>query len=133
MKIGVSTCLLGCPVRYDGRDKFAADVAALREKHELVPVCPETECGLGVPREPMSLIDGRLVGNIHGKDFTPLMLGWIGRKLDELAGQNLEVFIFKSKSPSCGDGGLFKKAFIKRFPSCRVLDENSLEELRELL
>lgn len=126
MKILVSACLLGCPVRYDGRHKLSAEVAALRERHELIPVCPESECGLPVPREPMTLTEGRLIGNVNGGDFTAMLAPWVVRKLDALAEVELDAAILKSKSPSCGRTGMFRQAFEKRFPQCRVLDENEV-------
>lgn len=128
MKILVSSCLLGCPVRYDGRDKLSPAVAALAQEHELVPVCPEAECGMGVPREPMSLAGGRLVSNLHGHDLTPLMASWIERALARLEADKPELAILKSKSPSCGRNGLFRLALEKRFPGCRVLDETETGE-----
>jgi uncharacterized protein YbbK (DUF523 family) len=129
MKILVSSCLLGCPVRYDGRDKYSPEVAALGEKHELIPVCPETECGMSAPREPMSLTDGRLITNIHGEDLTGMLAAWIEVKLDELEKAGPGLAILKSKSPSCGRTGMFRQAFEKRFPRCRILDENEVGDL----
>ncbi len=122
-RVGVSSCLLGCRVRYNGADKYDPLITGLREHCELIPVCPETECGMGVPREPMSFVDGRLITNTTGRDLTSMMTEWTAQKLDALENTGLSLFIFKSKSPSCGAEGIFRREFCRRFPKCRVVDE----------
>jgi len=154
IRVGVSACLLGRPVRYDGGhklDRYVADT--LGRCFEFVPVCPEVECGLGVPREPMRLVGDpdapRLAAIKTGIDLTGRMLAWAARRVEELAGENLCGFIFKSKSPSSGftrvkvyndkgspverGVGLFARAFMDRFPLVPVEDEGRLhdEKLRE--
>lgn len=129
MKILVSACLLGHPVRYDGGHKYSPEIAALGQFHELLPVCPETECGIPVPRESMTMNNGRLVSNSHGEDFTDMLAPWIEKRLAELAQAPPALAILKSKSPSCGKNGMFRMALEKRFPECRVLDENETSEL----
>jgi len=81
IRIGISACLIGKPVRYDGghkRDPYLMDT--LGRFVEWVPVCPEVECGLPVPREPMRLVgepeSPRLVTIRSGIDHTDRMLGW---------------------------------------------------------
>ena len=61
MKLLVSACLLGCPCRYDGRSRPCDAVLALREKHILIPFCPEIYGGLPTPRTPAEIRDGRLI------------------------------------------------------------------------
>lgn len=151
IKVGISACLLGERVRYDGAllDPFLTD--RLGGYVEFVPVCPEVECGLGVPREPMQLeVDTenpRLV-TIRGRiDLTERMLAWVGMRLAGLAGEDLRGFVFKSRSPSCGievmvyrpDGqplksgvGIFARAFMERFPAIPVADEEQLRDPRSL-
>lgn len=154
VKIGISSCLLGNSVRYDGGhklDRFLTDT--LGKFVEYVPVCPETECGLGIPREPM-----RLEGDIYNpeliviktrKDITERMKKWSIKRVKELKKENLCGFIFKSKSPSCGlkrvkvysdkgipfhkGTGLFVRQFINSFPLIPVEDEGRLHDpgLRE--
>ena len=106
VKIGISACLLGENVRYDGGNRFDAGLAqALGPLVTWVPVCPEVEAGLGVPREPMHLVGSsggtRLVTIKTGLDHTELMEEWAARRLGELGGEKLSGFIFKSRSPSC--------------------------------
>jgi uncharacterized protein YbgA (DUF1722 family)/uncharacterized protein YbbK (DUF523 family) len=154
IKIGISTCLLGEKVWYDGghkQDHYLTDT--LGRYVEWVPVCPEVEYGLPVPREAMRLVGGpdgpRLVTIRTGKDHTEGMKAWARKKLDTLEREDLCGFIFKSRSPSSGYTGvkvysvsgmpggkgigIFAGAFIRRFPLIPVEDEGRLHdpELRE--
>jgi uncharacterized protein YbbK (DUF523 family) len=129
MKILVSACLLGCPVRYDGRHKYCPEIAELGQAHELLPVCPETECGMPTPRPSMTLLDGRLVTNSDGQDLTEMLAPWITGYLKKLKTSPPPLAILKSRSPSCGRNGMFRLALERHFPDCRVLDENELSEL----
>jgi uncharacterized protein YbgA (DUF1722 family)/uncharacterized protein YbbK (DUF523 family) len=154
IRIGVSACLLGKKVRYDGGHKQDPYITGtLGQFFEYVPVCPEVEYGLSVPREPMHLADSveepRLVTIHTGIDHTAGMKEWAADKLDELARQGLSGYIFKSKSPSSGmrgvkvymgsgppvhrGVGIFAAAFMKRFPLIPVEDEGRLHDpgLRE--
>jgi len=149
LKIGISACLLGHKVRYDGGhklDPFLADT--LGQFATLVPVCPETECGLGVPREVMRLVDDparpRLITIHSGLDHTDRMARWAARRVEELAKDDLCGFIFKSRSPSCAvtdapvcaaDGtplaagaGLFTRALMAALPQLPLADENRLHD-----
>jgi uncharacterized protein YbbK (DUF523 family) len=107
-RIGVSACLLGERVRYDGRDKRDAWlVEVLGPRVEWVPVCPEVEAGLGTPREPMTL--GRdssdrlvLVTDRVRDDLTRTMTEYSVRRAAELAAANLDGYVLKAGSPSCG-------------------------------
>src|SRR5512138_2099076 len=97
-RVGVSRCLLGEPVRYDGGHKLDRRVTGLRGKRlELVGVCPEVECGLPVPREPMRL-EGvpeapRLVTINTRDDLTRRMRAFCRRRVGEFEGQGLCGFI----------------------------------------
>ncbi len=154
--VGVSSCLLGNAVRYDGghkRDRYITDTLATY--FTFVPVCPEVECGLPVPREPMRLVAAegdpvRLVTVRTGLDLTERMETWCQRRADELVTENLCGFIFKKDSPSSGlhrvklyhpsghssrrEGrGLFAEAVTRRFPLMPVEEEGRLNDaqLRE--
>jgi uncharacterized protein YbgA (DUF1722 family)/uncharacterized protein YbbK (DUF523 family) len=109
LRIGISTCLLGREVRWDGghkRDRFLTDVLA--PFVEWVPVCPEVELGLGIPREPIRLVRGeaegevRLVAEKSGRDHTEAMARYAGRRVRELARLDLCGYVLKKDSPSCG-------------------------------
>ena len=107
IRLGISTCLLGENVRYDGghqRDRFITDT--LGRFVVFVPVCPEVECGLPVPRESMHLAGDpespRLVTTLTKIDHTERMVNWASKRVRELEKENLCGFIFKSNSPSSG-------------------------------
>ena len=107
IRIGVSSCLLGNEVRFDGghkHDRYITDT--LGNYFNFIPVCPEVECGLSIPREAMRLVGDpespRLVTNKTGIDHTDRMTHWALKRVNELADENLCGFIFKSKSPSSG-------------------------------
>src|SRR3989339_679957 len=107
IKIGISSCLLGNKVRYDGghsHDRFLTDTLG-RFTH-YIPVCPEVECGMPIPREAMRLVGDpdhpRLVTRKTGIDKTLQIQDWIKTKLEILERENLCGFIFKAKSPSSG-------------------------------
>ncbi|WP_415718537.1 YbgA family protein [Maridesulfovibrio sp.] len=105
IRLGIAKCLLGENVRYDGThklDRYIRDV--LGPYVEWVPVCPEVECGMGVPREAVRLFgdvdNPRLVGRNSGEDWTDRMQSWGRKKLEVLEKENLCGFIFKHGSPS---------------------------------
>ena len=152
--VGISTCLLGENVRYDGGntlDHFIRDT--LGQYVDLVPVCPEVECGLGIPREPMRLEGDpespRLVIIRTRQDLTDQMIRWARQRVRRLEKEDLCGFIFKSKSPSCGmekvkvfnekgvpvkqGVGLFARTFRMHFPLLPVEDEGRIHDpmLRE--
>jgi uncharacterized protein YbbK (DUF523 family) len=154
IRLGISACLLGENVRYDGGhklDRFLTDT--LGQYVGYVPVCPEVECGLGVPREPMHLEGDpdspRLVTTYSKEDLTDRMARWAQKRVAELENENLSGFIFKSNSPSSGmervrvyrekgmpvkkGVGIFARIFMDHFPLLPVEDEGRLHnpELRE--
>src|SRR5688572_22537866 len=103
-RVGLSSCLLGQSVRYDGghkRDPFAA--GPLGDLVTLVPVCPEVEAGMGVPREPVRLERSprgvRMVGIESRADHTDAMTRFSDRRTEELADLGLAGYVFKKNSP----------------------------------
>ena len=114
IKLGISACLLGKKVRFDGghkRDRFIT--GTMGKRFAWFPVCPEVEAGLSIPREPMQL-EGtkacpRLVVITSGIDLTGVLNGWAGKKVKKLDKEKLCGFILKSRSPSCAitDADLF--------------------------
>jgi len=150
LRLGVSSCLLGQSVRYDGGhklDRFLVDV--LGQFVEWVPVCPEVEMGLSIPRESMRLIGDpdspRLIAPKSGTDHTERMLAWARERTEQLATAGLCGFVFKKDSPSSGlfrvrvyDGhggasrggiGLFARAVKERFPLLPLEEEGRLNDL----
>ncbi|MCC6405590.1 MAG: DUF523 and DUF1722 domain-containing protein [Planctomycetes bacterium] len=153
-RIGVSSCLLGASVRWDGghkRDRFLTDVLA--GFVEWVDVCPEVGIGLGTPRETVHLLgrpEGpRLVGTKTGADHTEAMESFSRAKVDELAALDLAGYVLKSDSPSCGmervrvynhkgmaerrGTGAFARVLVERFPLLPIEEEGRLNDdvLRE--
>ena len=111
IRVGVSACLLGEKVRYDGRDKRDALVnEVLAKLFHLVPVCPEVEIGLGTPREPIHIVRWgdalRLVGVRSGADHTEAMHRYAALKVRQLEDLGVSGFILKKDSPSCGREGV---------------------------
>jgi uncharacterized protein YbgA (DUF1722 family)/uncharacterized protein YbbK (DUF523 family) len=154
IRLGISSCLLGNKVRYDGGhklDHFLSD--ALGKFAEWLPVCPEVEMGLDVPREAMRLVgradNPKLITIKSGRDYTGRMLKWADERSAELEKEDLCGFVFKARSPSSGmrgvkvyndsgvpwsNGiGLFARVFMERFPLMPVEDEGRLNDpgLRE--
>jgi uncharacterized protein YbgA (DUF1722 family)/uncharacterized protein YbbK (DUF523 family) len=153
IRIGISSCLLGENVRYDGghkEDRFITQT--LSRYFEYVPVCPELEVGMGVPREAIRLAGDpespRLLGVRSEIDHTVEMQRFSARRVRELASQELDGYIFKKDSPSCGtqrvrvwEGGvavrkgigMFAAAFMAEFPLVPVEEEGRLSDpvLRE--
>jgi uncharacterized protein YbgA (DUF1722 family)/uncharacterized protein YbbK (DUF523 family) len=105
--VGVSTCLLGEKVRWDAGHKHDRYLTGILGAYfRFVPVCPELEVGMGVPREPVHLTGDpqapRMIGNQSGEDWTERMNRYSRRKLKELVAMNLSGYILKRASPSCG-------------------------------
>lgn len=107
IRIGISTCLLGESVRFDGghkRDRFLTDTVSRFVR--FIPVCPEVELGLGVPRKTLRLEkdgpDSRLVMPSDGADLTERMRTFAEERTSQLESLDLSGYILKSKSPSCG-------------------------------
>ncbi len=154
LRIGVSQCLLGAEVRFDGghkRDSFLTEV--LGRYVEWVPVCPEVEAGFGVPRETMRLTGEperpTLLTIKTKRDLTEPMERFSQRRVRELEPLELTGYVFKKDSPSCGmervrvynqhgmpnrtGVGVFAKAFMERCPLIPVEEEGRLSDpvLRE--
>jgi uncharacterized protein YbgA (DUF1722 family)/uncharacterized protein YbbK (DUF523 family) len=150
IRVGISACLLGQEVRFDGghkRDRYITDT--LGRFFEWVPVCPEVEMGLGTPRETLRLEGDpeapRLVFGKTRGDMTDQMQIWTRPRLETLAEADLSGYILKSDSPSCGmervrvygaggvpsrDGvGIYARMLMERFPLLPVEEEGRLHDL----
>lgn len=155
IRLGISTCLLGEQVRYDGQHKYDRFLVETLGPHvDFVPVCPEVECGLPTPRESMRLVgdpeDPRLQTTRTERDLTEQMREFARRRVRELEPERLCGYVFKSKSPSSGmervkvypeNGGMpvktgvgmFAREFMTHFPLLPVEEEGRLNDdiLRE--
>lgn len=101
MKIVVSACLLGENCKYDGGNNYSDAVAKFVEGREVIPVCPERLAGLGIPREPIEIVDGQ-VRRKDGTSVDGVLRDAVDQILSELNGQDIECVILKSRSPTCG-------------------------------
>ena len=150
-RVGISACLLGQAVRYDGghkRDQFLTHV--LGRYVEWVPVCPELEVGMGVPREPVRLVgnanDPRMIAERSHADWTEKMQSYAKRRVEALARMRFDGFVLKKDSPSCGmervrvygmrgvparaGRGVFARALPDRIPLLPTEEEGRLSDLR---
>ncbi len=151
IKVGVSSCLLGEKVRWDGDHKRNRTVKnQLGRIFEWVPTCPEVEIGMGIPREAVRLMGNvrspRMVGTESATDWTARMTRYARKRLRELAKLGVCGYIFKSRSPSCGVAripvtakngktatqgrGLFADLFMRQFSHIPVEDEDRLQDAR---
>ncbi len=146
--VGVSRCLLGDAVRYDGKSKANQIVLEeLSQCFKLIPVCPEVEAGLSIPRPPVQLTGSIENPKLTGRDdpsidVTTLMQDYCNTKPAEL--KYLKGFIFKSHSPSCGlnstpvfkngecitetGRGIFAKKLCEAYPDLAVIEDNKLTD-----
>ena len=150
IRLGVSRCLLGENVRYDGGhklDRFLVDT--LGKYVEWVPVCPEVEIGLPIPRESLRLVGDpeapRLVTLKSGQDHTERMQAWARERLEGLAEIRIYGFVFKRASPSSGlyrvkvytesgmpsrnGTGIFPREVMNRFPLLPLEEEGRLHDM----
>ena len=146
-KIGVSSCLLGLPVRYDGTDKQHAGVQLLMDKVEFVSICPEVAIGLGVPRPPIQLVlrqgeQFALGVDDPAMDVSDALRGYAEQVYDAFNAE-LQGYICKARSPSCAlattpvfseqgkqlsrSDGIFIAELSRRLPGLPIVDEAALE------
>ncbi len=151
IKVGVSSCLLGENVRWDGGHKQDRAVKEILGRvFEWVPTCPEVEIGMGIPREAVQLTGHpktpRMIGNTTGTDWTTRMNGYSKKRSAELAKMNLCGYIFKNRSPSCGIAripvtgksgkiqrngrGLFAESFMRQCALVPAEGEDRLHDAR---
>lgn len=151
IRVGISSCLLGQKVRFDGqhkRDPFIVDLLAAH--FTFVPCCPEVAIGMGIPREAIRLERSgtgiRLVAPRSGLDHTDAMSRYAWGKAEEFAGMDLSGYILKKNSPTCGmervkvyggggvpsrtGRGLFAEALMGRLPVLPVEEEGRLQDPR---
>lgn len=147
LRLGVSSCLLGEEVRWNGGHKRDRHLLDLLGPHvEWFPLCPEVEIGLGTPRETIHLIGSvdspRLVGTKSKADHTEAMESWARSAMAQIDGWKLHGFVLKRASPSCGlfrvkvmnakgmpehkGQGVFARELAARFPLMPMEEEGRL-------
>ena len=145
MKIGVSACLLGNKVRYDGRAKGCAEVMKALYDHEVYLLCPEVMGGLPVPRIP-SEVQGARVVNAKGTEVTEEYTSGSRVCLSIVKKKKLDAVILKAKSPACGSHEIYDGTFTHtlingmgvfakmcKAEGIRIFDETEIEELKKFL
>jgi uncharacterized protein YbgA (DUF1722 family)/uncharacterized protein YbbK (DUF523 family) len=151
IRVGISSCLAGEAVRFDGghkRDAFLTETFG--RFVEWVPICPEMECGFGTPREAMRLVrtegEVRLITVKTAVDVTAQMNGYVRNRIPTLMAERLSGYVLKKDSPSCGlervkiydrhdvptksGRGLYAAALIERFPHLPVEEEGRLSDAK---
>ena len=110
MKIVVSACLLGENCKYNGGNNYSDAIAEFVKGREVIPVCPERLAGLGIPREPIEIVDG-VVRRKDGTSVDDALRDAVEQILAELKGQDIECVILKSRSPTCGVKQVYDGSF----------------------
>ena len=113
MRVAISACLLGAPVRYDGGSKPVSEVLELAEKVDVVRVCPETASGLPVPRPPAEQLGGRVL-LADGRDVTVEFSLGAERCMGAVCRPPVSLAVLKAKSPSCGVGLVYDGTYSGR-------------------
>lgn len=148
--IGISSCLTGERVRYDGGHRYAQFIVErLSDVFDLLPVCPEVGIGLGVPRDPIQLVITHQGIRVHGVEDSSID---VTEALHQFAVSSLQTtpgifgYIFKARSPSCGINnvnqfdqagqlldstgtGAYAQTIIKIMPGLPVADEEQFEDV----
>ena len=145
MKIMVSACLLGHKFKYNGGDNYNEKLIELTRGHDVIPVCPETEGGLSVPRFPCEIVDGTVM-NSAGENVDKEFREGAAKCLELAKKEKTDIVILQSRSPSCGVGRIYDGTFSGRltdgsgvFASMllqnvfRVMDVKDLQDLSELI
>ena len=113
MKIMVSACLLGQNCKYNGGNNYCDKVASFLEGHEVIPVCPEVEGGLPVPRIPCEIVDG-IVTNKQGESKDKEFRAGAEKCLQKAIAEKVDLVILQSRSPSCGVKQIYDGSFSGR-------------------
>lgn len=140
MKILVSACLLGRNCKYSGGNNRRESVIRYLQDKEYIPVCPEVEAGMPVPRPPVEIRDGRVI-SIEGKDLDAVYRRGVAKVMEILQKEEIGLAILKAKSPTCGVHEIYDGTFTgKKIPGqgllaqalqeagIPILDENDLEK-----
>ncbi len=154
IRLGVSRCVFGDKVRYDGGHKYSPFLEEIELDFELVPVCPEVECGMTTPREPAHIggspMQPTFMGNLTDRNYTFQLMTWVQERIQVFHIEPVFGYIFRGGSPSCAaveklpvynlDGavrgysyGLFAREFMRTFPGAPILEDTGLAQplLRE--
>lgn len=133
MKIGVSACLLGRNVKYNGKNNFSSKLVEKLEGNEIVEICPEVLGGLPVPRDPAEIVDGKVMTK-NGVSVDSEFRKGAQKALDIIKKEGVDLVVLQSRSPSCGKGKIYDGTFSSKLIDgdgifVRLLEENSIKVL----
>lgn len=130
MKIGVSACLLGRNVKYNGKNNFSSKLVEKLEGNEIVEICPEVLGGLPVPRDPAEIVDGKVITK-NGVSVDYEFRKGAQKALDIIKKEGVDLVVLQSRSPSCGKGKIYDGTFSSKLIDgdgifVRLLEENGI-------
>lgn len=125
MKILVSACLLGDNCKYNGGNNFSEKTAAFVRGKDVIKICPELLAGMGAPRPPVELADGRLIDH-GGRDVDAAYRAGVAEAMRRIAGEEIELVILQSRSPTCGVKQVYDGTFSGKLIDGRGLFADAL-------
>ena len=133
MKIGVSACLLGRNVKYNGKNNFSPELVEKLKDAEIIDICPEVLGGLPIPRDPAEIVDGEVITN-KGISVDYEFRKGAKRALEIIKNEGIELVILQSRSPSCGKGLIYDGTFSSKLIEgdgifVRLLEENGIKAM----
>ncbi len=133
MKVGVSACLLGRNVKYNGKNNFSSKLVEKLKDLEIVEICPEVLGGLPIPRDPAEIVDGEVVTN-KGLSVDYEFRKGAKKALDIIKNEGIELVILQSRSPSCGKGLIYDGTFSSNLIKgdgifVKLLEENGIKAM----
>ena len=133
MKIGVSACLLGRNVKYNGKNNFSSKLVEKLKDVEIIEICSEVLGGLSVPRDPAEIVDGEVVTN-KGVSVDYEFRKGAKKALDIIKNEGVDLVILQSRSPSCGKGHIYDGTFSSKLIEgdgifVKLLEENGIKAL----
>ena len=133
MKIGVSACLLGKNVKYNGKNNFSPELVEKLKDAEIIDICPEVLGGLPIPRDPAEIVDGEVITN-KGQSVDYEFRKGAKRALEIIKNEGIELVILQSRSPSCGKGQIYDGTFSSKLIEgdgvfVKLLEENGIRPM----
>ncbi len=113
MRVLVSACLLGDNCKYNGKNNRNEALLQRLQKHEVVRICPEVLGGLGVPRPCVELRDG-VAYSQYGENVDAAFRAGVQKALEQIEGQQIDLVVLQSRSPTCGVKQIYDGTFSKR-------------------
>ena len=133
MKIGVSACLLGKNVKYNGKNNFSSKLVDMLKDAEVIEICPEVLGGLPIPRDPAEIVDGEVKNN-KGISVDSEFRKGAQKALEIIKKEGVELVVLQSRSPSCGKGYIYDGTFSSKLIKAdgifvRLLEENGIKSI----